>query len=81
MRFNIKAAWTCDGVSSVDHSAEYFRERAAQCRRLANQVINQNDPVVACLLRFADELEAKAVEVERSDYAPQISRRPLQPWQ
>ena len=42
-------------------TAEYFRQKAEQCRRLANTVVNANDPVVANLLALAVEFEAKAV--------------------
>ena len=42
-------------------TAEYFREKAEQCRRLAGAVVNQRDPVVANLLALAVEFEAKAV--------------------
>ena len=42
-------------------TAEYFRQKAEQCRRLAAAVANQRDPVVANLLALAVEFEAKAV--------------------
>ena len=42
-------------------TADYFRQKAAQCRRLAEGVVNQNDPVVANLLALAVEFEARAV--------------------
>jgi len=42
-------------------TAEYFREKAEQCRRLACAVANQRDPVVANVLALAVEFEAKAV--------------------
>lgn len=41
-------------------TAEYFRQKAEQCRRLANAVVNANDPVVANLLTLAVEFETKA---------------------
>jgi hypothetical protein len=41
--------------------ADYFRQKAEQCRRLADAVPNQKDPVVASLLALAVEFEAKAV--------------------
>jgi hypothetical protein len=44
-------------------SADDFRQRAEQCRRLAGAVPNQKDPVVASLLALAVEFEAKAVAV------------------
>lgn len=36
----------------------YFREKAAQCRRLAGYILG--DPAAEALLRLADEFEAKA---------------------
>jgi len=42
-------------------TADYYRQKAAQCRRLAGALINQDDPVVAALLALAVEFEAKAV--------------------
>jgi|HubBroStandDraft_6_1064221.scaffolds.fasta_scaffold2859144_2 hypothetical protein len=42
-------------------TAQYFRQKAEQCRRLANGVGNQKDPVVANLLALAVEFEARAV--------------------
>ena len=42
-------------------TADYFRQKAEQCRRLAGAVVNSNDPVVANLLALAVGFEAKAV--------------------
>ena len=42
-------------------TADYFRQKAEQYRRLADSVVNSNDPVVANLLALAVEFEAKAV--------------------
>ena len=42
-------------------TADYFRTKAEQCRRLAGAIVNTNDPVVANLLALAVEFEAKAV--------------------
>jgi hypothetical protein len=42
-------------------TADYYRQKAAQCRRLAGSFINQDDPVVPALLALAVECEAKAV--------------------
>jgi hypothetical protein len=42
-------------------TADYFRQKAAQCRRLAEGIGNQNDPVVGNLLTLAVEFEARAV--------------------
>ena len=42
-------------------NADYFRQKAAQCRRLAEGLINQADPAVVSLLALAVEFEARAV--------------------
>src|SRR4051812_17712673 len=42
-------------------TADYYRQKAAQCRRLADALVNQDDPVVAALLVLAVEFEAKSV--------------------
>jgi hypothetical protein len=44
----------------LEASPTYLHEKAAQCRRLANRIINQSDPAVASLLTLADELDARA---------------------
>ena len=49
-------------------TADYFREKAAQCRRLADGV-DQNDPVAASLLAMAVEFEAKAVAMAAEEAA------------
>jgi hypothetical protein len=41
--------------------ADYFCQKAEQCRRLAAGLFNQHDPAVASLLALAVEFEAKAV--------------------
>ena len=41
--------------------ADYFRQKAEQCRRLAGAVLNQKDSIVASLLALAVEFESKAV--------------------
>jgi hypothetical protein len=38
--------------------AKYFRDKAAQCRRLAANIVG--DPTAEALLRLAEEFEAKA---------------------
>jgi hypothetical protein len=38
----------------------YLLRKAEQCRRLAAQIPNQNDPAVKNLVAFAAELEARA---------------------
>lgn len=40
----------------------YFREKAAQCRRLAGNILG--DPACEALLRLADEFDAKAAMYE-----------------
>lgn len=46
-------------------SAFYFRDKAAQCRRLAKEILYRNDPAIDALLALAAEFDAKAAEVER----------------
>ena len=46
--------------------ADYFRHKAEQCRRLANAIANQKDPVVANLLTMAVEFEAVALTAEEA---------------
>jgi hypothetical protein len=48
----------------ADETANHFRRKAAQCRRIARQIPYQNDPVVISLLALAAEFEAKALAVE-----------------
>ena len=48
-------------------TANYFRQQAAQCRRLAQGIVNQQDPVVANLLALAVEFEARAVALTAED--------------
>jgi hypothetical protein len=48
----------------LEASLTYLREKAAQCRRLANRIINRSDPAVARLLTLADELDARAQAAE-----------------
>ena len=56
------------GLSRMEtETADYFRQKPAQCRRLAGAVVNQNDPVVANLLAMAVEFEAKAVALSREE--------------
>lgn len=46
-------------------SAFYFRDKAAQCRRLAKGIMYRNDPAIDALLALAAEFDAKAAEAER----------------
>ena len=41
-------------------NAAYFCQRAEQCRRLADMIINKSDPIVARLLTLAVEFETRA---------------------
>ena len=50
-------------------TADYFRQKAAQCRRLAEGIGNQNDPVVGNLLTLAVEFEARAVALAAEEAA------------
>ena len=54
-------------VVPIAEDADYFREKAAQCRRLAAAITNQDDPAVAALLALAVEFEAKAVAMTAED--------------
>jgi hypothetical protein len=57
VRFSNKK--TCAGGASMESEA-YFREKAAQCRRMAYGILNSRDPMVQALLTLAQEFEAKA---------------------
>ena len=41
--------------------ADYFRQKAKRCRRLAEAVVNRRDPAVANLLALAVEFDVKAL--------------------
>jgi len=41
--------------------ADYFRQNAERCRRLAQAIVNRRDPAIANLRTLAAEFEAKAV--------------------
>jgi hypothetical protein len=47
-------------------SASYFREKAEQCRRLAQAILSRNDPTQASLLVLAAEFDAQAAAIEAS---------------
>ena len=56
--------------------SKYFREKAAQCRRLAANIVG--DPTAEALLRLAEEFEAKAaaqVARERAAIANRVGNR------
>jgi hypothetical protein len=55
----------------ADETADYFRQKAEQCRRLAAQISDQHDPIVTNLLSLAVEFEAKAVALT----AQEVSER------
>ena len=42
-------------------NADYFRQKAEQCRRLASAIFRHEDPTKAALLALAVEFEAHAV--------------------
>jgi hypothetical protein len=48
----------------VAETAALLREKAARCRRIADLMVNQNDPAAKALLTMADELEAVANSIE-----------------
>lgn len=48
----------------MDATAAYFRDKAALCRRLADHLINQDDPVVLTLRSMATEFDANADALE-----------------
>ena len=45
----------------MEEGPTYWREQAARCRRLANQMSDER--ALATLLRMADEFEAEAAKV------------------
>ena len=60
--------------------ADYFRQKAEQCRRLANGLFDQDDPAVASLLALAVEFEAKAVALTAEEAsAKQIDQTSPEP--
>jgi hypothetical protein len=42
-------------------ASAYFLGKAAQCRRLAQEILAKNDPATATLLAMAAEFEGKAI--------------------
>jgi hypothetical protein len=48
------------------HAGDYFMERAAKCRRLAEKIVNPADPALAALLELASEFESKAAAAKRA---------------
>ena len=45
-------------------TASDYRQKADQCRRLAEAITARDDPAIAALLKLAAESEAKAVAIE-----------------
>ncbi len=50
----------------MTHNASYFREKAEQCRRLANAILSRNDPTQVSLQAMAAEFDAQAAAIEAS---------------
>jgi hypothetical protein len=44
----------------MEETPSYFREKAKQCRRLAAEVVDQDDPIAVALRALAEKFEAKA---------------------
>jgi hypothetical protein len=55
-------------------SRRCFRKKAAQCRRLASDILREHEPVRRVLLEMAAELESRAAALE-------TNAEPLSPWQ
>jgi hypothetical protein len=54
---------------STSETADYFREKAAQCRRLADAILDDKDPTRIALLALAVEFETKAVALAAEEVA------------
>ncbi len=52
--------------------ADYLREKAAQCRRLAAGIGNQDDPAVGAILALAVEFEARAVALAAAEISEKL---------
>jgi hypothetical protein len=48
-------------------TAAEFRQRADQCRRLAEAITARDDPAIASLPKLAAEYEAKAIAIEAGE--------------
>jgi hypothetical protein len=61
----------------MEEMPSYFREKAKQCRRLAAEVVNQDDPIAVALRALAEKFEAKAAAqpAEQGGVAKVESRR------
>jgi hypothetical protein len=51
------------------NNSAYFLSKAAQCRRLAKNIISRDDPAVKNLLALAVEFEEKARMADRQNNA------------
>lgn len=51
----------------IRNGGDYFREKAAQCRRLADAIGNRHDRVAVYLRGLADEFETRAAEMTATD--------------
>jgi hypothetical protein len=58
-----------------EENADYYRKKAAQCRRLARQMINQDDPVAINLVALAVEFEGKAVALAAEEVSERQTER------
>jgi hypothetical protein len=61
-------------------AAAEYREKAAQCHRLAEAITARDDPAIAALLKLAAEYEANAVAIEAGvgiSAPPEEGGRPL----
>jgi hypothetical protein len=61
----------------MQETPSYFREKAKQCRRLAAEVVNQDDPIAVALRALAEKFEAEAAAqpAEQGGVAKVESRR------
>ena len=60
-------------------TADYFRQKAEQCRRLAEAVANPHDPIVANLLTLAVSFEAKAVALAAEEAGEKQIEQTIKP--
>ena len=67
------------GEIAMDETADYFRQKAKQCRRLADAHHNPRDPVVANLLAMSVEFEARAVALAAEEAAAAQSEQMTPP--
>jgi hypothetical protein len=53
------------GSPPVATEDTYFAEKARQCSRLAEKIVNCSDPAIVALLKLAIEYEAEAAALRR----------------